>query len=328
MVFGCSIEMVNMLSSSPNFFNKFSKSYWLTLFKHMAATGFKGIELAYNPYSSDPMAFEIGRCGVPISKFAINAKYESVPGFMKMLRGFGIDEVTSVHIKAGDALLELTSTEQDPARLFEEFRKLAREAIDFVSEIGGKGLVVSPTPEIGWLELYFNITDAKAKAQYIMHSIDMMRDIVKMAAEKGVEVAVRNEYWSLFRGKEIDRLLEALDASCLYSPDLAQLKISQCEPAEMIRKYENRLGYVVFSDTEFEDRFENYRKINAEIPVEGPRRVFCDLGCGSVDLKGVYDLLLSIQYSGWVICDNRKTLDVPKALLDTRWLIDHVILNA
>jgi len=328
MRFGCSIEMVNMLSSSPNFFNKFSKSYWLTLFKHMAATGFKGIELAYNPYSSDPMAFEIGRCGVPISKFAINAKYESVPEFIKMLKNYGIDEVTSVHIKAGDTLLELTSTEQDPSRLFEEFRKLAKEAVEFVSEIGGKGLVVSPTPEIGWLEMYFNITDAKAKEQYIMQTIDMMNDIIKTAAEKNVEVAVRNEFWSLFRGKEISRLLESLDASCLYSPDLAHLKIAQCETAEMISKYSGRLGYIVFSDTEFVDSFENYRKINAEIPVEGPRRVFCDLGCGSVDLKGIYDLLLGIQYGGWVICDNKKTIDVQKALMDTRWLIDHAIVRA
>ena len=328
MQFGCSIEMVNMLSSSQNFFNKFSKSYWLTLFKHMAATGFKGIELAYNPYSSDPMAFEIGRCGVPISRFAINAKYGSVSEFMKMLRDFGIDEVSSVHIKAGDTLLELTSTEKDAGNLFEEFIKLAKEAIDFACEIGAKGLVISPTPEIGWLEKHFNISNAEAEEQYIVKTIEMMNDIIKIASEKNIEIAVRNEYWSLFRGNGIERLMSSIDSSCLYSPDLAHLEIAHCSAEEMISKYSKKLGYIVFSDSEFVDSYDNYKKINAEIPVKGPQRVFCDLGCGKVDLKGIYKKLQDLQYDNWIICDNKKTLDVQKALLDTRWYIDHEILGA
>ena len=326
MHFGCSIEMVNMLSSGPNFFDKFSKTYWVNLFKHIATTGYKGIELAYNPYSSDPMFFEIGRCGVPISKYAIAAKYESTEAFLRMLNNFGIEKVTSVHIKTGDTLLELLASEQEPQKVFEEFKKLAEEAIGFLSEIGGRGLVISPSPEIGWLEKHFQITSADAEKDFVEKTVDMLNEIIGMAAEKGIEVALRNEYWSLFRGEAIGRLLSRLDAWCLYSPDLAHLAIADCDPVGMIQQYRSRLGYVVFSDTSFKDEHENYRKINAEIPVIGPQRVFLDLGCGNVDLQSACKELAN--YTGWVICDNKKTLDPQKALMNTRWYIDHVLPKA
>lgn len=55
MKFGCSLEMINMRTSRPNFIIKQSKFYWVEMFKLVAAAGFKGIELPYNPYNSDPI---------------------------------------------------------------------------------------------------------------------------------------------------------------------------------------------------------------------------------------------------------------------------------
>jgi sugar phosphate isomerase/epimerase len=327
--FGCSLEMINMRTSGPNFIIKLSKPYWVEMFKLMAAAGFKGIELPYNPYSSDPIAFEIGRCGMPISAFAVNAKYGSVKSFLDLLKSVGIEEVTSVHINANDVMLELLATDDDFSKFFEMLESLAEEAIEFLGEIGGKGLVISPTPEIGVLTEYVGKGTDGWQPGFVSKTVAVLNRIGELATEGGVKAVMKNEFWGLARGAGLDDFMKEVDAKNVsYSPDLAHLAIAGSNPIQTVRKYGDRLSFVRFSDTDFEDIQSNFKKPGAETPVNGSQRVFCDLGEGAVDLPGVYRAMRESGYDGWVICESKMTLNVYRALLKMRWYLDNVILKA
>jgi sugar phosphate isomerase/epimerase len=323
MKFGLSLETVNLRTSGPNFIYMQSKLFWVDLFKFVAAAGFKGIELPYNPFSSDPMAFEIGRCGVPVSTFAVNAKYGSPKEFMSFLNDVGIEEVTGVHINANDVMLEIVASGQPMFNYFTLFEKMGMEAIDFLVSLGSKGLVVSPTPEIGWLE---KMVGGDLDEEFTTKTIEVLRKLVSAGKEKGITVAVKNEYWSLMRGKKIAQLLKQVEGA-LFSPDLAHIKITGDDAAVVVNSHKNEIGYLRFSDTDFTDEVCNYKKVNAEIPVDGRQKVFCDLGDGNVDLLNVAKILKDNNYDGWVICESKKTLNVYRALLKMRWFVDHEVVG-
>lgn len=327
MKFGCSLELVNMRTSGPNFIIKQSKFYWIELFKMISAVGFKGIELPYNPYSSEPIFFEIGRCGMPISTFAVNSKYGSIRSFFELLNDIGIEEVTSVHISANEILQEILASDGNVGRFFSMYQSLADEAMEFLIEIGGEGLVITPTPEIGLLSRHMGRGGGEWQQDFMSRTVNALNTIAGVAAEKNIRVAVKNEYWGLTRGASLNEFMGRLDRRICYSPDLAHIVIAGADPVETITGYKERLGFVRFSDTTFEDVEDNFKKIDPETPVKGKQKVYCDLGEGAVDIPGVYGLMRQSAYDGWVICESKMTLNVPRALLKMRWYIDHVLLR-
>lgn len=328
MKFGCSLEMINMRTSGPNFIIKQSKFYWMEMFKLVAAAGFKGIELPYNPYNSDPIAFEVGRCGMPISTFAVNAKFGSIKQFLEMLNSIGIEKVTSVHINANDIMLELAARDGDMGEYFGMFENMAEEAISFISELGGEGLVISPTPEIGMLYEYVGNGKDGWQPGFIEKTVKVLNKIGKMAEKKGIKAAVKNEFWGLAHGSHLEEFFADIDKKILFSPDLAHIAIGKRDPVEVVKKFAGRIGFVRFSDTSFEDKEDNFKRQSPETPVNGSQRVFSDLGEGNVDIVGVYKELKESGYDGWVICESKMTLNVYRALLKMRWYIDNVIQKA
>lgn len=323
MKFGCSLEMVHMRTSGPNFIIRQSKGYWVEMFKLVAAAGFKGIELPYNPYTSDPIAFEVGRCGMPISQFAVNAKFGSSQAFMEMLRSFGIEEVTGVHINPNDIMLELLAREASADAYFPMLQELADDAMSFLISLGSKCLVMTPTPEIGLLAESFGGGKDGWQPDFVDRTIQAINAIATRAKAKGLTLAVKNEFWSMGHGPHLQELFAGLDADVRYSPDAAHLVIGGADPVLTVRSFSGRMAAVRFNDTSFVDAENNFRRINPEIPVTGAQRVFADLGEGTVDLKGMHEALKESGYVGWVICESRNTLNVHRALLKMRWFIDH-----
>jgi|GEM_PF-360494 len=331
MKFGCSLEMVNMRISEPGFKHKLSKSYWVELYRLIAAAGFKGVELPYNPFMTDGIAFNMGRSGMPINRYSIETKYGSVRDFVDLLRESGIDEITGVHVSANDAMIEVISAFRQPEHLFGLIEQAVAEAIEFLAECGGRNLVLSPTPEIGLADRHFGsgAGDRGYAPGFLAEIAKLVNRLGEAAAARGIQLSVRNEFWSLIRGREIDAFLERLDPHYVaYSPDLAHLAIADADPAEVVRRHRDRLSAVRFSDTFFRDVERNFEKPNPEIPIAGPQRVFCDLGDGRVDIAGVYRVLKESGYDGWVICESKKTLNVHKALLKMRWSVDHGFAKA
>jgi len=328
MKFGCSLEMINMRTSGPNFIIRQSKGYWMEMFKLVAAAGFKGIELPYNPYSSDPIAFEVGRCGMPISRAAVHAKYESPQAFMAMLRDFGIEEVTGVHVNPNDILLELLARDGQMSEYFPMLQALADEALDFLSALGAKTLVLSISPEIGLLAENFGGGKDGWQPDFVARTIEAVNQIAARAETKGLSLALKNEFWGMGHGEHLQEIFAGLVPQVLYSPDVAHLSIGGQDPVKTVEIFASRLAQVRLNDTSFADTEQNFRKINAEIPVTGSQRVFCDLGEGHVDAKGLCQSLQKAGYDGWIICESRNTLNVHRALLKLRWLIDHELTQA
>jgi inosose dehydratase len=153
-----------------------------------------------------------------------------------------------------------------------------------------------------------------------------MKKFVAAGKSKGIKVAIKNEYWSLMRGKAVADLLNQVEGA-LFSPDLAHIKITGDDPADVVNAHKHQIAYLRFSDTDFTDEADNYKKINAEIPVTGNQKVFSDLGDGEVDLTGIAKLLEDNGYDGWIICESKKTLNIYRALLKMRWYIDHEIVG-
>lgn len=325
MKFGCTMEIVDMHASETSAFLKLSKSYWVEMFKLTSAAGFRSIELPYNPANSSGLT----RSGMPISNYVTKARYGSAKSLLKLLNDVGIEEVTGVHISANDIMTEIISSGQKPDELFYMLEHWAKEAVTFVSELKGQSLIISPTPEIGLLEKYVTEKKKGWETKFLDKAAAAINRIGKMSAKKGVKTCVKNEFWSLVRGKEFDKLYKNLDQKLVaYSPDLAHLKIAGSDPVNVIKKYAGNLGYIRFSDTSFEDKENNYKNIWAEYPVKGAQRVFLNMGEGSINLPGVYRELQKSGYDGWVICDSKKTVNIPRALLYMRWYLDNVILKS
>lgn len=318
MRFGCSLEMVNMLTSGPCAFTKQSKKFWMDYFKYIAAAGFSGIELPFNCFNSDAMAFETGRSGIPCNALAIASKYGSPEAFLKMLQEIGIDEVTSVHVNANDAMLELAATESDAEAYFGLLERLCKEGLDHAVSLKAGGLIVSPTPELGWIMEYFkdDLDEFEEK------TVACMENLVAAGKQSGIRVAFKNEFWSYFRGDKMSDLLRRIDGAA-FAPDLAHLQIAETSIETMLNTYADKIAYLHISDTSFEDAVGNYKRINAELPVEGSQKVFSDCGEGSVDIAGAIKILENHRYDGWVICENKRTLDVYRGLLKLGWFVNY-----
>lgn len=309
----------------PNSHHMLTKSYWDELYKLISGAGFDAIELPCNPFN-----FELARSGVPVNPYVMASKYGGAGNYLEFINKMGIEEVSNVHISASDVATLMNFTGAPFVLFFEMFKGLARESMEVLKELGGKGLVVSPTPEIGiLLDLMGGVGLEECKAQYLPQLVDAINEIAAEAAGQGIQVAVRNEFWSLLRGTGIEELLSRTDPeNVLFSPDLAQLTVAQADPVEMTRKYAGRIGFVHFSDTWYVDEYDNYLSRSPEAPTVGAQRVYCDLGDGTVDVPGCYRTLEEVGYEGWVLCGSKGTLNVYRALLKLRWYLDNVVLKS
>lgn len=320
------LEMVNMKTSKPNAFYMNSTMFWIEYFKCIGAAGFDAIEMQYNPYNLDPLSFEIGRCGVPISRFAIEAKYGSIPEFLEMIREFGIHSIEAIHIDTNEILNEIIAADGEAKEYFPMMDALMKEAIQFCKDAHIPWITLTSTPEIGMLERYYYAQAGDDEAGFLKQLEEHLAAAQKKAEENGVKIALRNEYWSLLRGEKIVPFLQREACRGLYySPDMAHLTITGAKIGSILHGMKGRIACPRFNDTSFVDRHENYKKLNAEIPTEGQQRIFYDLGDGNIDLPHWRDELQKLGYDGVVSCESRKTLEIYKGLLKTKWYIDHVL---
>ena len=317
MRFSCSLEMVNMLTSGPCAFTRQSKKFWTDYLKYIAAAGFSAIELPFNCFHSDAMAFETGRSGIPCNAQAIKNKYGSPEEFLCFLNQIGIDAVSSVHVNANDALLELAAAETGPESYYDLLYRLCMEGLEHADSLHAKNLVVSPTPEIGWIMKFYS-DDVEVFSKKTM---EVLNTVVRAAGGREITVALRNEFWNLYAGSKWQMLMDNIEKA-VFAPDLAHLKISgECEK-DTVRKYADRIACLHMTDTSFEDKTGNAGRINAELPVKGSQKVFSDCGEGDVDISGVLKILQENHYDGWIVCENRRTLDVYRGLLKLGWFVN------
>lgn len=318
MKFGLSLEMVNLHWQEPNRNRRESRYYWDELFSLIPAAGFEGIELPYEPKWDFG-----GRSGIPLSNRSVTIKYGGPAQFRDSLAKAGISQIIGVHF---DPSLFVGD---DMEHFFFPYRHFGEEAIRFAGEAGAVTATITPTPCRGILQHTMakgENWDAWADT-FIKKTAETLNALAETAKQSGVQLTVKNEYWSVVRGMDIDKLMGLLDGGVGYDLDTANLAIAGVDVADFIGQKKDRIGSVHFTDTAFVDDGEYYKAVNPEYPAGKATQVFRDIGQGSVDLRGAYAALNAAGYNGWVVCNNRQTRDNMRAMLRTRRFID-TTLNA
>lgn len=311
--FAISLDLINRHYQEPNR-NRFeSKYFWEELYPLIRASGFRSIEIPYEPVWQFG-----GRSGVPMNRYCINTKYASAAGYRAALAERGIEQVTGVTF---DPNLFMRNESLD--FFFGAGGHFAGEALAHAADLGADYFAISPSPYYGRAAHYHPDLEAKRES-FTQRMTDLLAGLADKAAAAGVALVLRNEYWSLYRGEAVLPLLEALPDGVRLDVDTASLTIAGIDPAAFIEAHQHRIGVVHLTDTAFVDTHETWKTANPEFPEHRATQVYRDPGTGSVDLAGIVSLLDRLGYQGPVVMSARQTRDPFRALLRTRALLDQL----
>ncbi len=314
MKHGISFEMVDLHRQEPNRNIRESKYFWDELYTLVSASGFQYIEIPYEPKWDFG-----GRSGVPLTNRSITVKFQNAKNYLAQLNQAGIKGMVGIHLDPSIFLGE------NLAMFFGAANHYGTEAIDFASKIGADFLTLTATPPIGALHTVYpkdTSWDDLVKA-FLQKTAGLINELADYAAQKGVKLCLKNEYWSLLRGKEVVPFIRSLQTKVLLDIDTANLKIAGVDPADLIAENADLIGCVHFTDTSFVDDAEYYKQPMPEFPDGHATQVFKDIGQGEVDFPKILAALNKVKYKGTIVFNCRQTRDICRALLRTRYYIDN-----
>lgn len=309
-----SFGIVNADTSGPGAFLRAAKWYWDEVTDMFAAAGFSSIMIPMVPNTEN-----VSRNGAPICTASIRTRFGSPEGYRKYLKDKGIENVEVIGISAQSQFNSLFETGLPMEKFFDEFYSHAQDSVEALVQLGGSTLLVSPTPGIGFLNQTFAGDTGKTE-QFLADAAECMNRIGGMCQKNGVNLVIRNEYWTLMRGTAIDPFLDRVDPNLVsFAPDPAHLHIAGADYLTYFEKYAGQAKAVCFTDTKFVDELEVYRTISPEFPQDGRlQRVYYDLGFGEMDFGRLYGILKKAEFDGPVILDSKYSLDIPKGILRMR----------
>lgn len=308
-----SLDLINRHYQEPNRNRYESKYFWEELYPLISASGFRSIEIPYEPVWQFG-----GRSGVPLTRYSINTKYESAANYRAALAKGGIDRVAGVTFEPN-----LFMRNDNIDFFFGASGHFGGEALGHAADLGAEYFAISPSPYYGRVAHYHPDLEAKLDT-FVERETQLLRGLAEKAEASGVQLVVRNEYWSLFRGERILELLNALPDSVKLDVDTASLAIAGIAPAAFIAAHLDRIGCVHLTDTSFVDDAETWKTPNPEFPAHRATQVFRDPGTGDIDLAGIASLLDRLGYRGPIVCSARQTRDPFRALLRMRALLDQL----
>ena len=309
-----SYGIVNADTSGPGAFLRAAKWYWDELTDMFAAAGFTSVMIPMVPNTEN-----VSRNGAPICTASVKTRFGSPAGYLRYLNEKGIESVEAIGISAQSMYNSLFETGLPIERFFDGFYDYAMDAAEALAELKGSTLLASPTPGIGFLMEQFQGDEAKIE-NFRKSSAECMNRIGEAVRGLGVNLSIRNEYWTLMRGALIEEYMKLLDPEKVsFAPDPAHLFIAGADYMDIIRKYAGQAKTVCFTDTKFRDEQEAYRTISPEFPQDGAaQRVYWDLGFGGMDFDAIYKMLKESGFDGPVLLDSKYSLDIPKGILRMR----------
>jgi sugar phosphate isomerase/epimerase len=308
-----SLDLINRHYQEPNRNRYESRYFWEELYTLIAASGFSAIEIPYEPVWQFG-----GRSGVPFNRYCITTKYGDAAAYRARLAESGIGRVSGVTF---DPNLFMRNDNLD--FYFGASGHFAREALAHAADLGAGYFAISPSPYHGRMAQYHPDMADKMEG-FTARTVQLLDELAAIAAERGVELVLRSEYWSLFGGKRILPLLDALPATVKLDVDTANLFVAGIPAEAFIQAHIDRIGCVHLTDTDFVDTQEVWKTPNPEFPRDKATQVFRDPGTGSVDLAGITALLDRLGYGGAITCSARQTRDPFRALLRTRALLSQI----
>lgn len=308
-----SLDLINRHYQEPNR-NRYESGYfWEELYGLIAAAGFSGVEIPYEPVWQFG-----GRSGVPFNRYCVNAKYGSPAAYRTKLAESGIERVCGVTF---DPNLFMRNDNLD--FYFGATGHFAGEALSHAADLGAAYFAISPSPHYGRIAQYHPGLVGQADV-LTARTVDLLSGLAAKADQLGVTLVLRNEFWSLFGGTRIVALLDALPDSVKLDVDTASLFVAGISAADFVAEHASRIGCIHLTDTHFIDESEVWKTPNPEFPSGRATQVFRDPGTGSVDLAGIATLLETLGYQGPVTVSARQTRDPFRALLRIRALLNQL----
>lgn len=308
-----SLDLINRHYQEPNRNRYESRYFWEELYTLIAASGFSTIEIPYEPVWQFG-----GRSGVPFNRYCVNTKYGDATQYRALLAASGISQVSGVTF---DPNLFMRNANLD--FYFGATGHFAKEAIGHAADLGARYFAISPSPFHGRIAHYHPDIENNLEA-FTARTVTLLTDLASTAAERGVDLVLRSEYWSLFRGERVLALADMLPETVKLDIDTANLFIAGIPAEAFIEAQIGRIGCVHLTDTDFVDTQAVWKSANPEFPSGRATQVFRDPGTGSVDLAGITALLDRLDYRGPVTCSARQTRDPFRALLRTRILLNQL----
>lgn len=306
-----SLDLINRHYQEPNRNRYESRYFWEELYTLIAAAGFSSIEIPYEPVWQFG-----GRSGVPFNRYCVNAKYGSAANYRKLLNVSGIDRVAGITF---DPNLFMRNDNLD--FYFGASGHFANEALSHAADMRADYFAISPSPYFGRIAQYHPDFEAK-KESFTSRTVELLSGLAGKAAELGVTLVLRNEYWSLFGGEKIFPLVDVLPETVKLDLDTANLFVAGISGSTFLEDQIDRIGCVHLTDTDLVDTKEIWKTPNPEFPSNHATQVFRDPGSGSVDLVHLASMLDKLNYQGPITCSARQTRDPFRALLRTRALLN------
>lgn len=309
-----SFGIVNADTSGPGAFLRAAKWYWDELTDMFPAAGFTSIMIPMVPNTEN-----VSRNGAPICTASIKTRFGSPEGYLQYLNDKGIENVEAITISAQSQFNSLFETGIPIEKFFDEFYNHAENTVEALQQFKGSTLLVSPTPGIGFLNQVFE-GDQQRIQKFEEDAAECMNRIGDNCKKNKINLGIRNEYWTLMRGNNIDAFMQKVDSNLVsYAPDPAHLHIAGADPVAYFQKYAKQAKAVCFTDTKFVDELDVYKTISPEFPQDGRlQRVYYDLGFGDMDFEALYGILKKSNFDGPVILDSKYSLDIPKGILRMR----------
>lgn len=232
--------------------------------------------------------------------------YEAVENFAFITKYFdnNADEVKALLKQYNLELVNLYEHYTDDA---EADYQSAIEYVDFMKRTGAtylnlQGVMWNDEPRE-------RPTDENKIREYA----ELSNRIGKLCKENGLVACFHpHANTPVFSEEQIDLLMKYTDPEyvtlCL---DTAHTTIAGMDAVKAFDKFSDRIGYIHLKD------------VNPD-PELAPMARFCSLGCGTVDFKGIYNVLKKNGYDG-VLCvelDNRPVCNYKSAMISRRYLHD------
>lgn len=265
---------------------------WDNIIKYYVAAGISGIELMMTHPPS------------------INQLFGSPKNFLEFVKERGIEKITGSFSDAWGS---------EEKSNFKKVVAFNQKIIDFVYEMGGDTINLQPAGQ------YYGV--GPLSQEQLKNSVACINEIGRRAADKGITVAIHNEFWCAINLYDHERFIEATDPRYVaYCLDTAQVSIMGVDPVKFYDKYHDRIKRLHLKDTNREKAPDSERfAAGAEFAGEG-KRWFWEVGGGNIDFKGLWRMLKKYNRKGWVTIETDGTPDPLATLLLSKWYIDHELL--
>jgi inosose dehydratase len=234
----------------------------------------------------------------PWPSFAIQFEH-NISQFIELLAKYNLELAALYGGVTGGA----SSTFADPSKrqdIMDYNKRLAK----ILSQCGAGHLVLGPG---GPRNKPTSLEELKTAAATI-------NETAKRTFELGVKACLHPHLWTEVQDEnELDAIMELTDPDVVFfAPDTAQLTGAGMNPAELIRRYKDRVAYVHLKDVTKDGAVaKDFPLLDGnEVPI------FCELGLGKIDFDPIIEALNAIQYQGWMTVEIDRSTSTPYRSLE------------